>query len=382
MDHDDSPTDDPPTDATLPESPARLSQEVADTRQRVTLGGGFYLAGWLLIASYAPVYSQHPWLGGAVFAGFLILAGLRWWMPVPAPIPQAQHRWLDRQWLIVAATCLLWAGVLSWTLSDPRFVHARFPALLCTIAYVTAMAHTFSMRRTRAMVCVAILYLPALVLMWRDANERASAVALSVYLVYVVLALVSSHAEYQRRLDIDGELRVQRDRYEHLSRVDALTQLDNRRHFSHVLDRLGAEAREGGRALTLLLLDLDHFKTVNDEFGHAAGDACLSRFAERMARDFGAHPSHLARLGGEEFAVLLSGMSERDSVALAEKFRRGLVDDPLRLREGRPLIRVSIGVATFDKRVHPNNDALYRAADRALYRAKSEGRDRVSVARD
>jgi diguanylate cyclase len=377
MEHEDT-----PTDAAPPESPARLSQEVADTRQRVMPGGLFYLAGWILISCYAPVYSHHAGIGGAIFAAFLGLAALRWWTPAPAPEPQAQHRWLDRQWLIVGATCVLWCGALSWTLSDPDFLPARFPALLCTIGCVTAMAHKLSMRRARAMVCIAILYVPALVLMWRDVDARGSAVALSVYLVYVVLALISSHAEYQRRLDIDGELRVQRDRYEHLSRVDALTQLDNRRHFSHVLDRLGAEAREGGRALTLLLLDLDHFKTVNDDFGHAAGDACLSRFAERMARDFGAHPSHLARLGGEEFAVLLSGMSERDCVALAEKFRRGLVDDPLRLREGRPLIRVSIGVATFDKRVHPNNDALYRAADRALYRAKSEGRDRVSVARD
>ncbi len=368
-------------DSPLP-PPARLSQEVADTRQRVMLGGVFYLAGWLLVAAYAPVYQDHVWAGAAISVGFLLLAALRWALPASASDPQSQHRWLDQQWLIVGLTSLLWSVVLTWTLSDPNFSQARTAALLCTIAYVTAMAHTFNMRRGRALACITVLYLPVLILLWRDVGQRASAVAVTVYLVYVVLALLSSHAQYQRRLDIEGQLRVQRDRYEHLSRVDALTQLDNRRHFSHVLDRLGAEARDGGRTLTLLLLDLDHFKRVNDELGHAAGDACLSRFAERMARDFGAHPSHLARLGGEEFAVLLSGINERDSVALAEKFRRGLVDDPLRLRAGRTTIRVSIGVATFDKRLHPSNDALYRAADRALYRAKTEGRDRVSVARD
>jgi len=372
------------TDQELPVavSPARLSQEVADTRQRIALGGLFYLAGWALIATYAPVYSQHPLAGTLIFAGFLVLAVLRWVIRPPVEDARARRNWLDVQWLIVGATALLWGGVLGWTLADPAFEPARTAALLGTVAYVTAAAHTFSMRRGRALACIAVMYLPALYFLWRDPSQRASAVAISVYLAYVVLALVSSHAEYQRRLDIDGELRLQRDRDEHLSRVDSLTQLDNRRHFSHVLDRLAAEAREGGRALSLLLLDLDHFKRINDELGHAAGDACLARFSERMVREFGAHPSHLARLGGEEFAVLLSGFTERSAIELAEKFRRGLTDDPLRLREGRPDIRVSIGVATFDKKHHANNDALYRAADRALYRAKSEGRDRTCTARD
>lgn len=366
----------------VPDTTARLTQEVADTRQRIALGGLFYLAGWALIATYAPVYSLYPVQGALIFAGFLALAALRWLIRPPADNPVLQRAWLDKQWSVVGATAILWAVVLGWTLADPAFVASRTAALLCTIAYVTAAAHTFSMRRGRAFACIAVMYLPALYFLWRDPGQRAAAVAISVYLAYVLLALASSHAEYQRRLDIDGELRLQRDRYEHLSRVDSLTQLDNRRHFSHVLDRLAAEARDGGRALVLLLLDLDHFKRINDELGHAAGDACLARFSERMVREFGAHPSHLARLGGEEFAVLLSGFTERSAVELAEKFRRGLSEDPLRLREGRPDIRVSIGIAAFDKKLHANNDALYRAADRALYRAKTEGRDRTCTARD
>ncbi|KFN42818.1 hypothetical protein N789_11855 [Arenimonas oryziterrae DSM 21050 = YC6267] len=354
----------------------RLTQEVADTRERIALGGLFYLAGWLLIAANAPVYVRNPLLGALIAAAFVVLAALRFLRTTPLPVPEKQQRWLDQRWLIVYLTAGLWGAVLGWTLAEASFAPARTAALLCTIAYATAMAHTFSMRRGRALAGIALIYLPALFWLWRDPEQRINATAMTVYLIYVVLALIGSHAEYQRRLGIDSELRLQRDRYEELSRTDGLTGLDNRRHFSHVLDRLCTPG-EGEETLSLLLMDIDHFKRINDEYGHAVGDACLVRFAERMRQQFPDADRYLARVGGEEFAVLLPGRDGPRAFRAAEDFRKSLAEDPLTLREGRLRMSVSIGVASLDPARQTGGDGLYRAADGALYRAKSEGRDRV-----
>ena len=359
----------------------RLIREVEDTRQRVALGGLFYLVGWAVVGGFASVYTRHPLLGGTIAAAFLMLALLRVLIRAPAPGAPApeQQAWLDRQWAVVLATAALWGGVLSWALLDPAFLPSRPAALLCSIAYATAYSHNFSMRRERALLGIVLIYLPAPALLALDPEATATALTMAVYFVYVVAILFRSHGEYEHRLDMDQALRRQRDQYEQLSRTDPLTGLANRRHFGVVLDQLSAEARRMQSPLTLLVLDIDHFKHVNDEHGHDAGDACLVRFAERMELVFGVAGAHLARLGGEEFAVLLPGETTAAAATRAEAFRASLASDPLQLREGPIRVSVSIGVAGFDVLAATEGADLYRAADRAMYRAKSDGRDRVRI---
>ncbi len=359
----------------------RLVREVADTRQRVLLGGVFYLVGWAVVGGFAAAHSRYPLASGLVAAVFLGLAALRFLLRAPAigKDAAAQTAWLDRQWAVVLGTSALWGAVLSWTLLDPSFEPARPAALLCSIAYATAFAHNFSMRLGRSLLGVALAYLPAPVLLAFDPASLALTMTMAVYLVYLVLILFRSHREHEHRLDMDEALRHQRDQYEQLSRTDPLTGLANRRHFGGVLDRRSAEAQRMQLLLTLLVLDIDHFKRINDEHGHDAGDACLARFAERMGELFTAPDAHLARLGGEEFAVLLPGSSTKDAADSAEAFRCSLAERPLSLREGTISVSVSIGVAGTDNRAPADGAELYRAADRAMYRAKAEGRNRVRI---
>ena len=359
----------------------RLIREVEDTRQRVALGGVFYLIGWAVVGGFASVYSRHPWLGGALAVAFLFLAVLRVLLKAPnaGESAERQQAWLDRQWTVVLVTAALWGGVLTWTLLDPAFAPARPAALLCSIAFATAYAHNFSMRRERALLGIVLIYLPAPALLALDRGASATALTMAVYLVYVVSILFRSHKDYEHRLDMDEALRRQRDQYEQLSRTDPLTGLANRRHFARLLDGFSAEAQRTRSPLTLLVLDIDHFKRINDEHGHDAGDACLVRFAERMGKVFGAEGAHLARLGGEEFAVLLPGESLDAAAGRAEAFRASLASHPLPLREGPARVSVSIGVAGFDALAASDGAELYRAADRAMYRAKADGRDRVRV---
>ena len=364
----------------------RLTQEVQDTYQRALTGGVFYLAAWLIVGVWGGAFSRTPLTSWLLVLVFTALAAARFVHRAPAEADAADGasrvRWLRRHWGIVLLTTLLWGGTFCWALLDPGFAQARTAALLSTLGLATAIAHAFSMRRGFALAGIGLMYLPGLLVLWADPGERATALVLTVYLVYVLVSLLRSHAEYQQRLDLDQELRDQRDLFALQSKIDPLTELANRRHFSDVLDAAVAQSLRSGQALTLLVLDLDHFKKVNDTHGHAVGDACLVAIAGRLRSAFAGKGDLAARLGGEEFGVVLAGNDLAMATQRAERFRRALVEHPIGIDGGAYdnlvlALTASIGLATFDRALHRDVDELYSAADSAVYRAKAGGRNRV-----
>jgi diguanylate cyclase (GGDEF)-like protein len=167
---------------------------------------------------------------------------------------------------------------------------------------------------------------------------------------------------------------------EELSRLamrDPLTGVFNRRTFEERAGRIIADAARGAAPLSLLAVDLDHFKHVNDELGHAGGDEALKCVVALM-QEVLSDGQILCRIGGEEFAVLLPGADEDDASEVAERLRRHLERSSVHV-EGRLLhLRISVGVATFGAS-HETLPTLLKAADRALYAAKRAGRNRVTT---
>ncbi len=163
-----------------------------------------------------------------------------------------------------------------------------------------------------------------------------------------------------------------------LASTDDLTGIMNRRLFGEVSERYFETAKRDHLPLTLLLFDLDHFKTVNDTFGHQAGDLLLVRFVEAI-RSFLRKSDIVARVGGEEFAVLLFETDREGAYDLAEKIRT-LVESIVIEYEGRSVsVTTSIGIAQHSES-DKTFDAIYARADKALYRAKEEGRNRTFCA--
>ena len=161
------------------------------------------------------------------------------------------------------------------------------------------------------------------------------------------------------------------------ARTDALTGLANRRHFDEQLRRVVAETDRFGGTCSLILVDLDHFKEVNDTFGHDAGDTVLKHVALVLG-DAVRTVDLCARFGGEEIAILLPQTSQAGALELAERLRATLERRPTRYN-GQPVrITASFGIATYPAPV-PNGDWLVVAADRALYEAKAAGRNCVRM---
>lgn len=167
------------------------------------------------------------------------------------------------------------------------------------------------------------------------------------------------------------ELEMMNEKLEGLATTDGLTGLNNHRRFQEYLDQEFAIARRNGSPLSLILLDVDHFKKFNDEFGHQAGDEVLrgvARALESAARD----SDFVARYGGEEFVIVLPGTDLENSIPAAERFRRVIEACEWPYQS----VTASFGVATLDRSIS-DREKLIAVADSALYTAKRNGRNRV-----
>ncbi len=356
----------------------RLAQEVDDTYRLAMVGGTFYLAGWLVVGIYGQAFSRAPMISWLLVCIFAVLTVVRFLHRPPGADDAARRpAWLRHHWAIIVVSTAIWGEVFCWVILDPGFGRAQTAALLGTLGLATAFAHGFSMRRGFAFTGIGLLYLPGLLLLWRDPANRPSALVMTIYLVYVVVSTFRSNAEYNLRLDLDQQLRDQRDLFAQQSLIDPLTELANRRHFAEVLAEASTRASRSVEPLTLLLLDLDHFKKINDTHGHAVGDACLIVFAKRIKDAFDGDSDLVARLGGEEFGVVLKAQDASTACTRAQSFRDDLMDHPIAVEGILLAVTASMGIAQFDSARHRDPDDLYRDADRSVYRAKAEGRNRV-----
>lgn len=175
-----------------------------------------------------------------------------------------------------------------------------------------------------------------------------------------------------------SERKALEDQLEHLASTDSLTEIGNRRYFMTQAEQEISRSRRFKRDLSVMMLDIDHFKPINDRYGHAVGDAVLQGVVRRASESLRL-TDQIARLGGEEFAVLLPETDLKSAIKGAKRLREHLADNPIVVGGKAIHCTVSIGVAELkdeDKTI----DDLMRRADEAMYRAKEAGRNRVEQA--
>jgi diguanylate cyclase (GGDEF)-like protein len=285
---------------------------------------------------------------GAVVAGIACLRA-----PIRVPV-----------WVIVASPVVTTVviGALNLVTRDASTGSQLF------LLWPVVFAASFLDLRRNAVVLSTVVVVEGIVMGALQTPSRAIVDGGSLALAFTLAAL----AILAQRDRVDGLVTA----LESQAREDVVTELPNRRAFDEQLERALASARRGATPLSLLVLDVDRFKDVNDLRGHPAGDAALRSVAESLraaTRDADA----IARLGGDEFAVLMADCDATDALSVARAVRSEV---SLRTAAAGERITVSVGVATTgDGR--STGAALLSASDAALYEAKLDGGDRVAAAR-
>ena len=224
------------------------------------------------------------------------------------------------------------------------------------------------------------LYVPGIVrdlanvsrLLFASGVLIATALFFGVFLIY---PLIRTQAREEVKLrEMTQTLSARSETLEHAALTDGLTGMQNRRYFDDALREYLTEFRRIQKPIGLMVLDLDHFKQVNDTHGHDVGDEVLRAVANTLG-DMTRYHDVVARLGGEEFAVVAPNMTEDQLIKLAERIRKAISAQVVVAGNVRLRVTTSIGLAIWDGK--ETGEEFYRRADKQLYQAKRQGRNRV-----
>ncbi|MFH2134376.1 MAG: diguanylate cyclase [Pseudomonadota bacterium] len=186
-----------------------------------------------------------------------------------------------------------------------------------------------------------------------------------------------NNAVVKARVGVHLRLKRQNDMLENLASMDALTEVPNRRAFEQARTTEWRRCQRENLPVSIIMIDVDRFKQYNDNYGHGAGDECLSRIAKAISGCVHRPGDMLTRYGGEEFAAIMSGTHSAGAMQMAQQFHTAVADIGISHEHSKvaPHVTLSIGVATTDNPHAVTAEQLLEAADRMLYEAKQSGRN-------
>lgn len=304
-----------------------------------------------------------------------VRVGLTGTYPKRAPSASQVQRW-ERTFVLSVLVVDLWWGIGGLFLLPQDDLAER--GLVFLFLMVLAGGHSVSYAAHPVMVrsgaLALIMPIAALFLLRGDRLHLVMAIVAITYIVAVFLSMRTLAYFFDRTHRLAHEVRREKERIEKLARTDFMTELNNRRAFYELGETALRLAQRHDRPAVMVMLDIDHFKAINDRFGHAAGDVVIVAVAT-LIRQQRRSTDIAGRLGGEEFAVLLPETSLDAAIVVAERLRTSIEARIVGHEAGSIQFTTSIGVAM--RRGDETLDQLLARADAALYAAKHAGRNRV-----
>ena len=285
-------------------------------------------------------------------------------------------RWERHYWLTLLLSAGVWgAGALAVMPTDDRV--SQVLVMLFTVGMSVSAVSCYSAYRYMTLGSMALVLLPCTLwlLFQPSAMQVGVAIAVLVFSTFVVSATRRFSEALEKAFRLTRQMERAHSLSSHAAQTDELTGLMNRRAFFEQAQLLFAQCRRDRQPLCALMLDMDHFKIINDTYGHQAGDQALRQIGGVISASF-RQADVYGRLGGEEFAVLLPNTSLEAARMIAEQLIRaiaGMRFEPLHE------LTASLGVASTDG-LEQDLHALLNNADKALFRAKALGRNQVAVA--
>jgi diguanylate cyclase (GGDEF)-like protein len=245
---------------------------------------------------------------------------------------------------------------------------------LCAGGVVAFIPH----RRLSIFFNISML-MPVTITMLVNGLNIPLSVMIFLFSVYMVLIAYRGNREYWDALENEYLLEIKSQEMERLSNTDVLTGLYNRRYFDEALESEWKRSGRDNSVLSVILFDIDHFKSINDTFGHQAGDEYLKKIAAALISVFQRDYDIVARYGGEEFMVLLPGINADHASQLAEKVRKRIESMTIDHRGKKVGATISAGIMCCVPNFNTRSDSIISGADKALYMAKEGGKNRVAI---
>lgn len=287
-------------------------------------------------------------------------------------------------WMAIFKVCsILHAIIFSSLFAVVSYVpdfQAAYTVTLVVCAGMTAGAmSSLTPNLFLALVFPSIILLPTMGINFLNDQTQSTGWVMSIYWVYMIVLAIKTNKQYMRTFDIEEQLERQKEELETLSRTDALTGLYNRRYFNSLYDLIWKSCVRNNTGLTLLMIDIDYFKRVNDSYGHLTGDESLKIIADTLSSCLRRKTDISCRFGGEEFAILISNSPIDETEEIARKIRKAVERQWIENGQHRFQVTTSIGLAYIQPKAGDNPMTLIEHADQALYQAKKAGRNCVRL---
>lgn len=361
-------------------SDALRRQALVDLAERARGGVVIHLVLWILLGWMNGIAASLPvvfWALAALFGTVLVLrlAFERRLAAVAAARPAARLGFMAMLLCNPLQWGLLGAGASLW----PPLQHVQMPILLILVGLAASGGMGLAIDRivrlaypllAMAPIAISMVFVPGTM------NLYLAGAAL-VFVVYVVRASKVVHDDYWAAANARAALESHAGQLERMSITDGLTQVHNRQFLDRQLGIEWARAERDSQSLSMLMIDIDHFKRVNDVHGHPFGDTCLKAVAQVLQGALRRPGDLVARYGGEEFAVLLPGIDSAGALLVATRMQEAVAAITLQHEGQAVLVTCSIGVHSVASKAGCSVGEVISSADQALYAAKRQGRNRV-----
>lgn len=288
--------------------------------------------------------------------------------------------WENPYLITLLLSAAVW-GVGAVYIMPRESAYHQLIVMFCLMGMVGGAIATYWTHRVLTLLAVALVIVPATAWMSLKSTEKIPLIFISAFALFLYVCLIRSSKVLSDAITDslfkNHELEKEKEKVEYLARKDELTNLYNRRAFYERLNEYGGYCERHGEPLSVIVADVDHFKEINDRYGHLAGDAALAAVGKVFKR-YTRSSDICARLGGEEFGVLIRASTSEEAGILAEKLRAAIEANPVEF-EGKTFnLTASFGTAngTTDFGNVVNN------ADQAMYQAKEQGRNQVVRAQE
>lgn len=353
---------------------------LTDLTTRAKSGILTYITIWLILSFSYDLLTKFPaffLINTLIILSLFVLRVAHYLVLTRSKSPDISflYQWLTITILLGAAH---WGTMSAWVVYDPRLIELRHIIIVITPAFALGGACTLSISSEIRTLYPLLMCLPLIGTLIHVGGTESFVFALLTFigLVYSFSSSKATHTDYWAAITNHLVAEERAELMEQLSTIDPLTQIKNRMYFDKEYNKEWRRCSRMKCSMSVIMIDLDHFKLINDQYGHVFGDECLKKAAHAIQNEVSRPADCVARYGGEEFIVLLPNTNPKGAYNIGKRMLKAVSD--LRFDVDGEMIKItcSIGAATTTPSFEVDRSKLIKDADSALYYAKEHGRNR------